>query len=439
MLDFVAAKNAFDSGDAGGLTRILAAGCDSQDSFANFTGAFVRLALHGQAVDARLPDDLKVYVDTMEETRRRLAGAVSVPRPHRVISHQHGFVADTGGVSSWKPIQVLNRLVMDQLVPRKKLAVVGTMRNDGIYLLEWVAHYLALGFEHVFCYTNDNADGSDELLAALARHGVVTIIQNELSPLIPPESKAFGHAMNLLHELREYEWALFVDSDEFLELPAHTGHKMSSVLDAIDNADPDKRIAAVLYDWLWYVSEFAFEKTPGILLERFSHAREHWLGKCLVRTKNVYSMRQQHHAELPPGYVHVDSALTPIDQATIWDRRAPNYAGGRLNHYWPRSFQEFAIKKARGATLNFKQNFYDRPYTTFFSWNGYESADAFYPADNGLIAAVKTKIAELRTVPEIVECDDRIQANFPKFLAGISSDEMLRTIYRQNRAEPGPL
>jgi hypothetical protein len=63
--------------------------------------------------------------------------------------------------------QWLNVLMLGRIVPGRRVAVVGTMRDDGIYTLEWIAHYRALGFEHLVIYTNDNADGSEVLLRHL--------------------------------------------------------------------------------------------------------------------------------------------------------------------------------------------------------------------------------------------------------------------------------
>ena len=57
------------------------------------------------------------------------------------------------------------------VTPRKDLCLVTCARDDGLHLLEWLAHHRSIGVELVFVYTNDNIDGSDELLRALAAAG----------------------------------------------------------------------------------------------------------------------------------------------------------------------------------------------------------------------------------------------------------------------------
>jgi hypothetical protein len=150
-------------------------------------------------------------------------------------------------------------------------------------------------------------------------------------------------------------------------------------------------------------------------------------------------MRRQHYPELAPGSLTVDSALNTLNVATYWERRVAEYAGGRLNHYWPRSFQEFVIKKARGAALGGEENLYDRPYDTFFRWNGYPSRETHYPTDSKLLAAVKKKIEELRRLPGVAAAADAIEGGFGELLARNGDEAHLRTLYRQYHTEPGDL
>ena len=51
-------------------------------------------------------------------------------------------------------------------------AVLATMRNEGPFLLEWVAHHKALGFDDIVICTNDCADGTDAMVRRLAEMGL---------------------------------------------------------------------------------------------------------------------------------------------------------------------------------------------------------------------------------------------------------------------------
>ncbi|MEO0693576.1 MAG: glycosyltransferase family 2 protein, partial [Pseudomonadota bacterium] len=59
-----------------------------------------------------------------------------------------------------------------------RFLIVTNMKNEGPYILEWMAHHLALGFGHVIAVTNDCVDGTDEILQRLQALGHVTHLIN---------------------------------------------------------------------------------------------------------------------------------------------------------------------------------------------------------------------------------------------------------------------
>lgn len=380
----------------------------------------------------------KAFFDSIDETKRRLNGAIGAPIRHLSIGPEFDLISDRGGADDWSPAQCLNNLMLGQIAPRRKAAVVTSVRDDGIYLLDWIAHHLVLGFEHVVIYTNDNSDGSEQLLRALAQHGVITLIESETDGNEPPEGKAFGHAVQLLHDLRDFEWVLFVDSDEYFVPGPQYNNSVSNVISAVRRRFGERPPSGICYDWLWFVSGMRFEREPGPLLERFQHARPHHLTKCLARMQDMVSMRHDHYAEVKQGGFIVGSTFDVVDLSTIF-RRTPEYAGGRINHYWPRSFEEFAIKKARGATLKMAVNLYDRPYSQFFAWNGYETPENHYPPDPTLLWRMKWQAEELKKLEGVRAASAKLEEGFTHFLRRIASDAELRMIYKRSRTEPSKL
>jgi hypothetical protein len=136
--------------------------------------------------------------------------------------------------------------------PRNPIAIVATARNEGVYLLEWIAYHRRLGIESFYIYSNDNDDGSDHLLAALAEAGVITWIRSKLDPMVGnAQFKAYGHALSYMPDLLDYHWALVIDLDEFLVLDRNL---FPSVVDFCDwhrshNAD------TVAINWAFLRSE----------------------------------------------------------------------------------------------------------------------------------------------------------------------------------------
>jgi hypothetical protein len=435
-MDFKRARDAFAAGNVDGVCAELTALYPGEQEIGRLR-EYVQFAVSGGEVPGSEFPSTQTLLDSIAAVvpgHKRDA-----PRSRYTIPRSVDFIADIEGVKGWSAVQALNHLALGQVKPTRRSAVVGTMRDDGIYIMEWVAHYRALGFDHIFIYTNDNSDSSDVLFEVLASHGIITVLNSEITGEVPPEAKAFGHALHLLTDLRDYEWALFVDSDEFLVLAPRYHNSIRNVLAAIEKAWPGELVAGVCYDWLWFISDMVFERKPGLLCERFQHARPHWLSKCLVRLSQVQSMRRQHYPEVSPGSMVVDSVFQPLNTDTIWERRQAQYGGGRINHYWPRSFQEFAIKKARGATLGSANEVYDRPYSKFFQWNGYSTSKNFFTTDPLLLNSIKTEIDRMRDLGGVAAAADRISGEFDSFLQKAARDELLRIEYEKSATEPADL
>jgi hypothetical protein len=115
----------------------------------------------------------------------------------------------------------LTGLARSLITPRKGACLLAAARNEGPYFLEWLAYHQAAGFEHAYIYTNDNYDGSDALLAALAQAGVITVVHNQTGTHCGPQYKAYAHALTLLPQILDYAWTAVLDLDEFFAYDAN--------------------------------------------------------------------------------------------------------------------------------------------------------------------------------------------------------------------------
>jgi Glycosyl transferase family 2 len=397
-----------------------------------------------------LTTESSMFADSILQTRQLLktSGSNSVPclATRKAIGENLDFLGDGRGLANWTMPQCLNYLSIGRLQPRHRAAVVATACDDGIYILEWIAHYRALGFDAIFIYTNDNSDGSEDLLRQLADHGAITLIESKTSGTVAPEAKAFEHSIQLLHDLRRYEWVLYVDSDEYFWPEVLGGHGVANLLQWLEARCASRSPSAVCYQWLWFTSDMIFEREVGCLLERFQYARPHLMTKSFVRLREVVSMRYQHFPEIKPGGEIVDSAFNslPLDVREVWDRsRAkadqnmrPEYAGGHIKHYWPRSFEEFFVKKVRAGILKLEDNPYDRPFRLFFAWNGYAAPENHYPVDPQFLRKVKGIIEQLQAIEGVGVLSEKLDKQFPAFLAQLAAGRDLRHIYRESATEP---
>ena len=403
--------------------------------------AWVRFALDPSA---RVPRGTRgsglVFAESIRQLRDEKAAQVAKSGPNTlVIGRDLDVLGDPDDLALWSAPRCLNLLMLRRIRPRKAAAVVGTMRDDGIYVLEWIAHYKELGFERVIIYTNDNADGSEHLLRLLAEHGEITLIESETDGLVRPEVKAFEHAIHLLHDLWQFEWVLFVDSDELLMPAPCYQYSILRILERLRQEYPSRLPSAVLYQWLWFISGMAYSREPGLLMERFQHARPHWLTKTLVRLPDLLSMVLQHRPVLRPGCFAVDCALQPFDLAKTFERREPCYTGGYLAHYWTKSFEEFSLKKARGEMLSVANYEYKRDFSLFFAWNGRETPSTLQSVDLDFLRRVKDRIALLRKLEGVAEAERDINHKFHQLLSRFDAVGGLHRLFVEFNREPIPL
>ncbi len=247
---------------------------------------------------------------------------------------------------------VLNSLARRSILPRRGACVLATARNEGAYLLDWVAYHLAIGFEHVFLYSNDNADGSDTLLAALAAQGVITWIANERGTLLGPQVKAYAHALTMLPQILDYRWAAVLDLDEYLAFDTGMFASLPEFLALQENQPAD----AVGLCWLMFAS------LPG---ERWS-AEPSWRrmtrreGEVNSHVKTLFRPRLFWHSQphypsavlnaafdfrTQDGSVHHHRAVAARLPAFA---EAPSARQAWVNHYFLRTAEEALWKWARG-------------------------------------------------------------------------------------------
>ncbi len=392
------------------------------------------------------PDDADLLADTpidraalrcLCESRRRQdafrrTGEAAPLKRFQVAPAELDGLAQPVSHASWTPAQWLAAFELRQTPKTKRVAAVVAMRDEGLYLLEWVAHYRALGVDTIFVYSNDNTDGSDLLLCALAAQGVVTYVENRMDheSTFHPQRKAYAHALHLLPELWEHEWVCFFDSDELLVPKMDGPSSIGAILDAVGRHYPDRAPSAVCFNWNWRLSGSTYSYKPDLLLERFPHGEGKRGMKSLVRLQDVYSMHSVHFPDYHRDGFLVRSDFNRMEKSWRWKKLDYVCGCGQLNHYWGKSFEEFSVKKVRGDAAGQRDPLWQRGFELFFTTDTEISADNFDPAPDDLCRMVEAAFRDLLVLPSIGELHARILANLPLHLRRFDEAGGLETIYR---------
>jgi len=180
----------------------------------------------------------------------------------------------------------------------RSLAIL-TVRNEGSFLLEWLAHHRAVGFTDFLIFSNDCTDGTDLMLDRLAEMGWLTHVRNDGPHDEGPQWSALKSADR--HPLvQAADWVLFLDIDEFVNI--HVGDRtLSALLAALPEA------TAITLSWRMFGNAGVVGITDAPVIETFTRAAPsllHWpwraqLFKTLFRNDGTYAKLGVHRPRAP--------------------------------------------------------------------------------------------------------------------------------------------
>ncbi|MCU0902895.1 MAG: glycosyltransferase family 2 protein [Tabrizicola sp.] len=110
---------------------------------------------------------------------------------------------------------------------RPQVVLVSAMRNEGPFVLEWLAYHRVIGVDRVVIASNGSTDGSDDLLSALAKAGAITLLKTSPERGVAPREAAV-HAFETKIGYQAGTWYLWLDADEFLNV--HVGDRTAQAL-----------------------------------------------------------------------------------------------------------------------------------------------------------------------------------------------------------------
>lgn len=226
-----------------------------------------------------------------------------------------------------------------------RITAVTCVKNEGPFLLEWIAFNRLIGVtDHLF-YSNDCTDGTDALLDALMARGIVQHLPNPAQGR-NYQMEALKHAAKQ-EIVTEADWVWVADVDEFLNI--HVGdHTIPALIEACGNPQ------AISLNFQFFASDGieTFEDRPVIAQFTRSHNPDLWGGDTAIEVKSL--MRH----DFPLKYF---GAHRPFFRDKLPEKKRPSWTDGSgrtVQHKFlvaanPRRIRKFPAHGARQfATLN---------------------------------------------------------------------------------------
>ncbi len=236
-------------------------------------------------------------------------------------------------------------------------------KDEGPFILEWIAYHLLIGFDPILIYSNDSTDGTTELLDALDKNGVISHVLQDLKPGEIPQHAAADKAY--LHPSLVYtDWLMWLDIDEFLYC-AGFDNRVANLIERCDGI-----AEGVAINWLIFGDGHHDHWEPGLVTQRFLRRAEndhrlHRRYKTLFQTSEKIRGFGIHRPHLYKGFQRdggqfVNASGRPMHEDIYRSGVRRRHAFGAapehiVSHEWAAVFHypvktrdSFELKRQRG-------------------------------------------------------------------------------------------
>jgi hypothetical protein len=260
-------------------------------------------------------------------------------------------------------------------------AAVSCMKNEAMFVVEWVAYHLVCGFDRVGVVTNGCTDGTDAILAQLAAADS-RILHVDVCPAPGESPQVVG--MKRVFEtpgLGDAEWLLHCDADEFLHVTCGAG-RVKDLLERMPGSAPTDCIAIA---WRPFGDSGLERWEGGRVMEIFTRA-DRKPRKTTVLHKSMFRPDRFGRAidHMPKDPIANDIILRNtrgerMNPANLLHPRHARYrdvkpkrmtwANASLNHYAIRSRDLFLMKNLRGDGMGLTSTKYYLNSTFYRRYN----------------------------------------------------------------------
>ena len=301
-----------------------------------------------------------------------------------------------------------------QTSPHGALVALSTMKDEGPFVVEWVAHHLAVGFTGMMVYTNDCSDGTDTLLKRLEALGIGV---HHRENVIPEGMKPHPSMLKLAageEVIINSDWLLVLDADEFMVV-----NHPSGTLDGLVGDLNAMNARAMVLTWRIFGSGGIRDWSRLPITDQFTRAapafwNKGWGTKTMLRFDPKYLrlgmhrpiIKSQHRdTDYPESVLWVNGSGRPLEEwfkFRGWRsiRRTVGYDWGQINHYAIKSMDAYSLRKFRG-NANLKKDKYNADYWSLQDRNEVEDLNiARHRERRAAIMAALLADAEVRRLHE---------------------------------------
>ena len=289
--------------------------------------------------------------------------------------------------------------------------LIGCMKNEAPYILEWIAYHRSIGVDEFLIYSNDCTDGTKEMLKQLDKLGIIYHKNNDNWKGNSPQQAALNDALK--HKAyRKAKWLIHIDVDEFINIRAGESGTLAEVYDMMG---PATNLAMT---WRLFGHSGVKRFQDESVLEQFTSCapsycpKPHtsWGFKTLLRNNGAYEKLSCHRPnklipERENDIKWLNGSLVDMgdDVKTKGWRSSMNtigYDAIQLNHYALRSAESFLVKRQRGRALHVDR-YIGLNYWVRMDWNNHQDVTILRH-----VPRMKAELESLKSDPKLSKIHD---------------------------------
>ena len=266
---------------------------------------------------------------------------------------------------------------------KHELAVVVIVKNEELYIREWIEYHRLAGISHIYLYDNGSTDKTAEYVRPYADEGFVTMTY---FPGRGMQTAAYNDALKKYG--KDCRYMAFIDADEFL-FSLKPDRKLPEVVEEIMKENP--KACGLAVNWAMFGSA-GFKERPksgGVLSNYVYRAGPGERGtdcvKTIVRPETVYRYNHPHFPEYMLGGFSVDENGRRAEGSR---NPGPEPVRIRVNHYFTKSEEEWIERRKLGKAD--KKD--EKDVRTIDEFYRHDNNDVFDDSMSAFAAAIEERI-----------------------------------------------
>ncbi len=205
-----------------------------------------------------------------------------------------------------------------------KTVVVCIAKDEDYYFEEWVDYHKKLGFDEIYVYCNDWE-------CKIERDFITKI------PFSGKHMQMKSYRDFLTNYRNDFDWAAFIDCDEFIVLKQHKNIK--DFLTEFDNPN------GIALNWVFYGSDGKLKRESNSLLKQFTKRQKdiNQHVKTILKLSSNGTMSLPHNPNIALMNTDRKMFFGPFNTETN-----ENYA--IINHYHHKTYEDWLIRCERGQS-----------------------------------------------------------------------------------------